>query len=177
MGQTIETVIKKRIQKTIRPLTHQDGDALYSLQRANQDFYDLFLDHHLTKREAVNDLDEKPMNSAAGQKHYLGIFDGETLVATLDLVVDYPLPQVVWIGQFMWRPQTVSSTTAKRWLAAVLETLRELETVQVQLLVLDRDVKAQKFWPALGFSAVQKTQTMVMEQPISATIYQLNMLR
>lgn len=171
MTETLDTMLTRRLHKTVRPLTHSDEEAIYDLQKSNQAFYDLFLDHHLTRREAVNDLDEVPMQSAAGAKHYLGIFDGLQLVATLDLVVDYPLPQVTWVGQFMWHQDLVSSETAVQWVAASLDTLRDIEAVQVQLLLLEQDKPGQKFWSALGFQPVQRTQIELFGHTVSGQVY------
>ena len=175
MTQTIATLLQDKLKMTVRELTHADEAALYTLQKANQSFYDLFLDHHLTKREAVADLDETPLRSVEGAKHYLGIFDGDQLLASVDLVVDYPLPQVTWIGQFMWLHGVVSNEQASEWATAVLQLLKSLEAVQVQLMVLKKDSFNQQFWLPLGFEEVADTQAQIHDKTLPVLIYQADL--
>lgn len=42
-----------------------------------------------------------PPGKTAADKYYVGFFDGETLAAVLDLVLDYPENGTVFIGLFM----------------------------------------------------------------------------
>lgn len=147
----------------VRELTHADDDQIYALQKQHQTYFDLFLDHKLTKREAISDLDEIATQAAFSQKHYLGFFKGKDLLATLDLTLDYPLPQLVWIGQYFTDEQ-VSEHKRTDLLKQVLTVLKSLSAVQAQLMVLSGDLEGKQFYNGLAFEAVSEGRVQLGNQ-------------
>lgn len=170
--QTLAKQLSNQLAYDVRELTHDDDDQIYQLQKQHQKFFDLFLDHRLTKREAVSDLDEVAGEAAASQKHYLGLFSGDQLVATLDLTIDYPLPQLVWLGQYFVDESRVSTGERTEILNQILSVLKQLTAVQVQLLVLKADQENRKFYENAQFETVSETRTQVGQVFMDALIYQ-----
>ncbi|MTV82435.1 acetyltransferase [Secundilactobacillus folii] len=173
--QTLVEQLAKRLPYEIRVLTHDDEDQIYGLQQKHQSFFNLFLDHKLTRREAVADLDEVASEAAAAQKYYLGLFSHGTLIATLDLTVDYPLPQLVWLGQYFVDGDAISEEQRAQILTAVLATLKDLTAVQVQLLVLKADTDSQHFYQSVQFEEVSATRSRVGDQFVDVFVYQRNL--
>lgn len=170
--QTLAKQLTRQLHYDVRELTHDDEDQIYDLQKQYQAYFDLFLDHKLTKREAVSDLDEVASEAAAAQKHYLGLFKGDKLVATIDLTIDYPLPQLVWLGQFFVDKTVISTAEQSQILNQVLTVLKELTAVQVQLLVLKADQAGLDFYDQAQFERLSETRTQVGKTFMDAIIYQ-----
>ena len=170
--QTLAKQLANQLSYDVRELTHDDEDQIYQLQKQQQDYFDLFLDHQLTKREAVADLDEVASEATADQKHYLGLFKADKLVATIDLTIDYPAPQLVWLGQFFVDDTSISASERHQILNQVLATLKKLTAVQVQLLVLKADQDSQQFYTQAQFEPVSETRTKAGSVFMDAVIYQ-----
>lgn len=170
--QTLAKQLSKQLSYDVRELTHDDEDQIYRLQKQHKSFFDLFLDHHLTKREAVSDLDDVPSEATADQKHYLGLFNADKLVATVDLTIDYPLPQLVWLGQYFVDETVISASEQVKILNQILSVLKKVTAVQVQLLVLKADQAGRNFYDNAKFERVSETRTQVGSAFMDAIIYQ-----
>lgn len=173
--QTLAEALAKQLPFEVRQLSHQDEDQIYALQQKQRAFFNLILDHKLTKREAVADLDEVASEAAAAQKYYLGLFQANQLVATLDLTIDYPLPQLVWLGQYFVDDDVITNDQRAEILTTTLDTLKSLDAVQVQLLVLKADQASQDFYAAQKFEQVSATRTQVGGQFMDVLVYQRNL--
>ncbi|PWF99435.1 acetyltransferase [Levilactobacillus bambusae] len=144
---------------SVRELTTDDGDLIFQLQKQHPDYFDNFLNHSVTKKEALMDLTDLPRDAMADQKTYLGIFQGHTLVATIDIIIDYPLPQMVWIGRFMTDPKFPQS--ARLDIYQTLERILKATGAQVvQLAVYIGETSEEAFWRALDFTEKKRTTFM-----------------
>ena len=88
-----------------RPLTASDADAILTLCAENEQFY-RYHPPLATKESVLEDLSALPPGKNAADKHYLGFFDGKTLVAVLDLILDYPQEGTAYLGFFMTKKAT-----------------------------------------------------------------------
>ncbi|MCH5462188.1 GNAT family N-acetyltransferase [Lactobacillus sp. LC28-10] len=170
--QTLANQLSNQLAYDVRELTHDDEDDIYQLQKQHQQFFDLFLDHQLTKREATSDLDEVASEASAAQKHYLGLFKDGKLVATIDLTIDYPLPQLVWLGQYFVDDSQISANERTTIINQILAVLKQLTAVQVQLLVLKADQPSRDFYENAKFELLSETRTKVGQVFMDALIYQ-----
>lgn len=170
--ETLAQTLTNQLPYEVRVLTHADDDEIYRLQQKNQSYFDLFLDHKLTRQEAVADVDELASEAAAAQKYYLGVFNGSKLVAIIDLTVDYPLPQLVWLGQFFVDDAEVTASDRSLILSSVIKTLKALSAVQIQLLVLKADTDNQQFYAGEDFKQVSDTRAKVNDQFVDVWVYQ-----
>lgn len=168
----LATVWNQHIQHaTVRPLTHDDDDLIYRFQSAHPDYYEHFQDHPVTRREAIQDLDDVPVNATADQKAYLGVFEDEQLVLIVDLIIDYPLPSLVWLG--LWMPEkTLSAARCAELYQSLVTTLRAADAVQLQLSVFMGDRNAPAFWADQGLTQVQTTTVVRGDRTANVTIYQ-----
>ena len=72
--QTLARQLAQQLAYDVRELTHlMTRIKSIDLQKQHQKYFDLFLDHKLTKCEAISDLDEVASEATAAQKHYLGL--------------------------------------------------------------------------------------------------------
>lgn len=168
----LATVWNQRLTgATVRQLTHADDELIYRFQAQHPAYFDRFLDHPVTKKEAIQDLDDLPVNAHPEQKAYLGVFEHDQLVLLVDLTLDYPLPSLVWLG--LWLPaQQLSDQQVARYYQSLVQTLRAAGAVQLQLSVYMGDRQAPAFWQAQGLTAVQTATAMQGDRRANVTIYQ-----
>ncbi|MGV7813167.1 hypothetical protein PJN13_28940, partial [Mycobacterium kansasii] len=87
---------------------------------------------------------------------YLGIFKDQQLIVLVDLIIDYPLPSLVWVG--MWLPaKGVSSVELASYYQSLVTTLKTAGAVQLQLSNFMGDRQMKQFWEDQGLVAVQTT--------------------
>lgn len=156
---------------TVRDLTHADDDLIYAFQVQHPDYFAHFQDHPVTRQEAIQDVDDIPVTATADQKAYLGVFEGDQLVLIVDLMIDYPLPSLVWLG--LWLPAaTLDLTRQEALYRSLVKTLRQADAVQLQLSVFMGDRQAPVFWESQGLVKVQTTTVVRGERTANVTIYQ-----
>lgn len=156
---------------TVRPLTHADDDLIYAFQAAHPAYFNHFQDHPVTRNEAIQDVTDVPMNAMPDQKAYLGIFQGDQLVVLVDLIIDYPLPSLVWLGMWMTDDQLATEQAADYYRSLVAK-LRAAGAVQLQLSVFMGDREMKRFWEGRQLQAIQTTTVVRGDRTANVTIYQ-----
>lgn len=61
----------------------------------------LFYEFHqpfVTRESILDDRNALPPGKSKEDKAYIGLFDGDMLVAVMDLIYGYPTEEIVWIG-------------------------------------------------------------------------------
>lgn len=106
-----------------RPLTASDADAILTLCAENEQFY-RYHPPLATKESVLEDLSALPPGKNAADKHYLGFFDGETLVAVLDLIERYPKNDTAYIGFFMTKKERQGRGLGTALIGELLDELR-----------------------------------------------------
>ncbi|PBQ23167.1 acetyltransferase [Levilactobacillus brevis] len=156
---------------TVRPLTHDDDELIYQFQASHPAYFAHFQDHPVTRQEAIQDVTDVPLNATVDQKAYLGIFKDQQLIVLVDLIIDYPLPSLVWVG--MWLPaRDVSSVELASYYQSLVTTLKTAGAVQLQLSNFMGDRQMKQFWEDQGLVAVQTTTVTKGSRAANVTIYQ-----
>lgn len=156
---------------SVRPLTHDDDTLIYQFQASHPEYFAHFQEHPVTRQEAIQDVTDIPLNAQPEQKAYLGIFQDGELQVLVDLIIDYPLPSLVWLG--MWLPaKTVTTEQSAAFYASLVETLKAAGAVQLQLSVFMGDRQMKQFWEDRGLAAMQTTALVKGDRVANVTIYQ-----
>ncbi|AUI72620.1 GNAT family N-acetyltransferase [Companilactobacillus alimentarius] len=85
---------------TVRPLVTSDTEIILKLNQSNP-LYFKYCPPAISRPMIRHDMTVVPPHTSKDDKYYLGFFDGDKLVAMLDLVLNYPEKENVWIGLFM----------------------------------------------------------------------------
>ena len=133
-----------------RPLTASDADAILTLCAENEQFY-RYHPPLATKESVLEDLSALPPGKSAADKHYLGFFDGEGLVAVLDLIERYPQEDGAYIGFFMTRKAVQGRGVGSALIGELLNELREEGFRRVRLAVDRGNPQSKAFWEKNGF--------------------------
>lgn len=84
---------------TVRRLNESDAPAMLALSEKNAVYY-----RYHAPAPSLEDIREGltalPPGKTMADKYYVGFFDGETLAAVLDLVLDFPETGTAFIGLF-----------------------------------------------------------------------------
>ena len=73
----------------VRRLDLDDVDMIYDISCKNEIFYK-YHPPFVTKQSITEDMEALPPNKSYDDKYYIGFFENNTLVAIMDLILDYP---------------------------------------------------------------------------------------
>ena len=136
---------------TVRPLLPPDAARVLPLLRGNAIFY-RYHPPAPTLESISEDMTALPPGRTPQDKHYVGFFRQDELLAVLDLVLHYPSPEAAMIGFFMvdvrWQGQGIGS----RLIADVLAALAAQGFARVRLAVDEGNPQSRAFWLKNGFA-------------------------
>lgn len=135
---------------TIRRLT----DADVSMLRNDQ--YFRYCGGGTTPERVRQDLTLCPPGTAPAQKHYVGFFDEDTLVAVMDLIDGYPDADMAFIGFFMVNKDLQGQGTGTAIVRDVLAALRALGYTAVRLGIDKENPQSNHFWRKNGFAVLRE---------------------
>jgi len=101
----------------------------------------------------------RPENSP-DDKYYVGFFWGETLIAQLDLIADYPERATAYIGLFMTEASVQQAGIGTRIVGELCSHLAEEGIRTVRLCWVKGNPQAEHFWRKNQFVPVKETQSM-----------------
>lgn len=91
-------LLSKKYQ--VRALDIKDVDIIYEMSCKNEIYYK-YHSPFVTKESIVEDMKALPPNKSYDDKYYVGFFEGDSLVANMDLILGYPTDETAFIGLFM----------------------------------------------------------------------------
>ena len=112
-----------------------------------------------------------PPGIGPADKYFIGFFEGETLVAVMDLVDGYPAPETAFIGLFMLAKALQGRGEGS---AIIRETAAYLQTAgktAIRLAIDKENPQSTHFWKKNGFSVIKEADRngrplLVAEKPL-----------
>ncbi len=155
-------------QYRVRTLGDGDVDAIFALSAGNPMFYE-YCPPFVTRESILADQKALPPRTTYDDKFYVGFFCGETLVAVLDLILNYPNQQTVFIGLFMLDRQFQGRGIGSEIVQGCFRYLKTLGYAYVRLGFAKGNPQSEAFWMKNGFQktgvqSVQENYTMVVMQ-------------
>ena len=77
-----------------------DVERIYELCRKNSLYYQ-YCPPLVSEESIICDMNALPQNKDMQDKYYIGYYDGERLIAVMDLIMDFPDETTAFIGFFM----------------------------------------------------------------------------
>ena len=136
---------------TVRPVMEADVGEILALCAGNKQFY-RYHPPVATRESILEDMAALPPRKCAADKHYLGFFDGETLIAVLDLIEHYPQDDIAYIGFFMTKKERQGRGLGTALIGALLDELRRERFCKVRLAVDKGNPQSKAFWEKNGFA-------------------------
>lgn len=155
------------ISKTycVRRLGKGDVEIVYDLMRSN----DIFYQYHppfVTRESILEDMEALPPEKGIEDKYYVGFFEGDALIALLDLIDGYPEEKIAFIGLLMTdakRQRKGIGTTIVGELAAALKA----QGFQAIRIGVDKgNPQSNAFWRKNGFVAIREETYILMERTL-----------
>ncbi len=135
----------------VRPLTEADVDEILALCAGNEQFY-RYHPPLATRESILEDMTALPPGKCEADKHYLGIFDGETLAFVLDLIERHPQDDTAYVGFFMTKKERQGRGLGTALIAELLDELRREKFRRVRLAVDRGNPQSKAFWEKNGFA-------------------------
>ena len=135
---------------TVKPITEADIPAVLRLQESNP----LFFRHcppPPTADAVREDMDALPPGKCPEDKYFAGFWQGNALVAVLDLVLGYPDSQTAFLGLLMLDAAYQGRGIGSRILEGVLQSLKPSFSF-VRLGYAKGNPQSERFWHKNGFS-------------------------
>ena len=134
----------------VRMLTEADVPEMLRLALGNPLYY-----RHMgivpDAQNIAETLTALPPRMALADKYFFGWFDGERLVALMDLIQHYPDENKAFIGWFMVDADKQGCGLGRKLVADVAELLREAGFHEVRLGRVEGNPQSEAFWHACGF--------------------------
>lgn len=117
----------------------------------------------MTRESIIEDMKALPPGKTYEDKYYIGFFEGDVLVAMMDLILGYPSDEIAFIGLFMTNVQHQNKGVGSQVIREVCDELKQLGYQKVRLGVDKGNPQSHAFWKKNGFSQIAETQYHVME--------------
>lgn len=135
----------------VRRMTEADIADVYQLARGNRQFYRTL--HLRPSRERLTEvISDVPEGASATGKHFVGFFDGDDLVAVLDLITGYPEHDDAFIGWFMVDAEKQGRGIGSNIFADVRAALSAQGFDHLEVVCPTLSQSARAFWEAQGFT-------------------------
>ncbi len=99
-----------------------------------------------TTDSILEDMQALPPGKNYEDKYYLGIYDGDTLLAVLDLILQYPDAETAFIGFFMLNPAYQGKGIGTLIVSDILNYIYTLGYKHVRLGYVKGNPQARAFW-------------------------------
>ena len=137
---------------------------MYWLARSNRRYYQR-MGERPTKANLTAVISDLPAGAGASGKYFVGFYDGEDLVAVLDLICDYPSEHQAFVGWFMVAADRQNQGVGSSIFADVRAALFAQGYTHLELQLPEPATEAIAFWEAQGFAIVGREEVASKRQP------------
>lgn len=149
----------------VRNLDKDDVEQIYELSCGN----DIFYQYHppfVTKESILEDMEALPPEKKYDDKFYAGFFENESLVAIMDLILDYPEKEIAFIGLFMTNKQYQHKGVSSKIISETVVYLKSLGYKKIRLGVDKGNPQSYSFWAKNHFKVISENTYILMELEI-----------
>jgi len=129
---------------------------MYALCSRHEKYYKEYLKQPPSAEGVREILTALPPGKRYEDKLVIGWFDGEKLVAILDLIVDFPAKKAAFIGLFMVEHSICRRGVGSKFMGTLLTMLSDIGYNECRLGVIENNAEALFFWQSLGFNFTGK---------------------
>lgn len=156
MHFTIENFSKKY---TVKLLGKNDVSAVYELCSKNTLYYE-YCPPFVTLESIEADMTALPPGKTADDKLYVGYFDGDKLIAVMDLILGYPAIDTAYIGFFMTDISVQGKGVGSLIISELSCFVSSSGFDKMQLGWVQGNPQPEHFWHKNGFCETGKTYDM-----------------
>lgn len=129
----------------IRHLTEEDVEIVFSLCKQNSLYYE-YCPPFVTRDSIRKDMRVLPPKKSMEDKYYLGWFDGDRLIAVMDLIDGYPDARTAFIGFFMTEASVQQKGVGSAIISELCKYLYAQRYAEVRLGWVKGNPQSEAFW-------------------------------
>lgn len=134
----------------IRDLLPADADMIYEVLKNNTIFYK-YHPPMVTIESILEDMEALPPDKGYEDKHYIGFFQEDTLVAIMDLIEHYPQYGTALLGFFAMNSNLQGHGIGTAIISDSITYLAQLGFEKVRLGIDKGNPQSNAFWLKNGF--------------------------
>lgn len=149
----------------VRRLGRDDVEIVYDLMRSN----DIFYQYHppfVTRKSILEDMDALPPGKGMEDKYYVGFFEGDALIAILDLIDGYPEKEIAMIGLLMTDTKRQRKGIGTTIVGELAVTLKASGFRRIRIGVDKGNPQSNAFWQKNGFVTIREETYILMERAL-----------
>lgn len=150
MGKGIKDVDKLSERYRVRRLTEADVEMVYALSVGNPMFYQ-HCPPFVTPKSILSDMKALPPRKDYADKYYIGYFEGDELVAVMDLILGYPNEETAFVGLFMMAKERQRKGIGSGIVEECFAFLGSMGYRFVRLAYAKGNPQSEAFWVKNGF--------------------------
>lgn len=139
----------------VRHMQDCDTRKILCLCLENEQYY-RYCGKQPTRELIQSDLRALPPGKTAEAKHYIGLFEGEQLIAVMDLIDGYPSEDCGFIGFFMMNKQLQGRQIGSFIVQEACNYLKQAGLRAVQLGIDKGNPQSTHFWKKNGFAVIRE---------------------
>ena len=128
----------------IKYLTEQDVPQIMELCKGNPQYYE-HCPPDVSEETIRKDMTALPPKKTKDDKHYFGFFDGNKLVAVMDLIERFPNENTAFVGFFMMNKEYQGKGVGSGIISKVCDVLRKYFRY-IRLGYVSTNMQARNFW-------------------------------
>lgn len=133
-----------------RALSETDITALLTLAKGNPLYYK-YMKIQPDRDNLRESMAALPPRKTHADKYFFGWFDGERLVAVMDLIARYPDTETAFIGWFIVAAERQGNGLGRGLIEHVLSCLKSEGFIQARLGRIHGNPQSEAFWRKCGF--------------------------
>lgn len=103
-----------------------------------------------------------PPQKSCDDKFYVGFFEDKSLVAIMDLILDYPVKEIAFIGLFMTNTDYQRKGIGSKIIREVIMYLKSLGYKEIRLGVDKGNQQSYSFWRKNNFIPIREESYILM---------------
>jgi len=140
----------------VRNITEADIASVYNLCKNNRRYY-RYIGKKPSLRELTDVITDLPEGTGPQNKHFVGFYDDESLIAILDLITSYPESDDAFIGWFMVDAQKHRQGIGSGIFADIRAAMKAQGYDHLSLACFPENTEAAAFWENQGFSVTRES--------------------
>lgn len=137
-------------QYMVRTLADADVAAVLELCKENPLYYQ-YCPPFVTENSIRADMTALPPGKTMEDKYYLGFYEGDKLVAVMDLILGFPKEETAFVGFFMMNRWYQGKGIGTAIMGEVYAYLEEYDFGFVRLGFAKGNPQSEHFWRKNGF--------------------------
>ena len=139
----------------VRKLNETDVELIYTFCKSNTQYYE-YCGKECSMGLIEDDLTIAPPGIPIEQKYYIGFFEGDRLIAIMDLVVGFPDEDTAYIGFFMMNSKLQGAGIGSEIISETLDYLKEYGFQRCRLGIDKGNPQSNHFWKKNGFQVIRE---------------------